>query len=181
MASSGPHRGSGVELRAFFHGRALNAVDAKGRVSLPADMREVVGARAREIARTSGEHVSDRHVYLAAHPDLPCLRGFDMGFLPELFAKARRAVSELPAAEQEQALEMAQLDLFAELEKAAFDDPGRLVIPPQARRLGGIGSQALFLGAGETFQVWDPQTYLDCSAIADRAKQAVRMLVEARG
>lgn len=170
-----------MELSAFFHGRFVNAVDAKGRVSLPADMRETIAARARRIAQSTGEHVSDRHLYVALHPDLPCLRGFDTGFLPELFAKARRRVAELPAAEQEAALETIQADTFADLEKTAFDDPGRMVLPPHSRRLAGIDGQALFVGAGESFQVWAPARYLDCAAVTDRAKAAARELLDARG
>ena len=170
-----------VDVKAFFVGRALNAVDAKGRVSLPADMRDTIAARARHIAQTQGEHISDRHLYVGPHPTLPCLRGCDLGYLPAQFAKLQRAVSELPVAEQEAALEMAQVELFSGLEKTAFDDPGRMVLPPAARRMAGIEGQALFLAAGETFQIWNPETLLACDAVPERSKQAVRDLMAARG
>lgn len=169
-----------MELRAFFHGRFLNAVDAKGRVSLPADMRDVIAQRARRLAQTEGEYVSDKALYVAAHRDLPCLRGFDMGYLPTLFAQVEESVSHLTGAERVAAAEMEQASLFGDLEKTSFDDPGRMVLPPQSRRLAGIEGQALFIGAGQTFQIWSPQAFLDCAAVSDMDKARVRILMEAK-
>ncbi len=110
-------------------------------MSLPADMRDVIAQRARRLAQAEGEYVSDKALYVAAHRDLPCLRGFDMGYLPTLFAQVEESVSHLTGAERIAAAEMEQASLFGDLEKTSFDDPGRMVLPPQSRRLAGIEGQ----------------------------------------
>ena len=133
-------------------------MDAKGRVSLPADMRAVVGRRARAAI---GEPVSDRELYVAPHRDLPCLRAFDLGYEAVLFANAEETVRDLVGRERLAALEKLQSQIFGDLEKTSFDDPGRMVLPPQSRRIGGIGTMALFIGAGQIIQIWNPQTYVD--------------------
>ncbi len=54
--------------RDFFHGFAMNAVDAKNRLSIPAAYREVIQRRSQT-----------RTVVLAPHPrGLPCLVGYDV-------------------------------------------------------------------------------------------------------
>ena len=47
---------------------------------------------------------------------------------------------------------------FGATEEVPYDSSGRIVLPPMMRRKGGIEDLALFLGAGETFQIWNPQT-----------------------
>ena len=46
---------------------------------------------------------------------------------------------------------------FAATEETPYDTSGRIVLPPMMRRKGGIEELALFLGVGETFQIWNPQ------------------------
>ena len=46
---------------------------------------------------------------------------------------------------------------FAATEEVPYDSSGRIVLPPMMRRKGGIEDLALFLGTGETFQIWNPR------------------------
>ena len=46
---------------------------------------------------------------------------------------------------------------FAATEEVPYDSSGRIVLPPMMRRKGQIGDLALFLGTGETFQIWNPR------------------------
>ena len=97
-------------LEHLFQGSALNAVDAKGRVSVPAFLRTVVERRGD--ART---------ITLAKHEAFPCLSAYDPAYA------------------------------------------------------------ALFLGTGETFQVWNPQLLLDDPRIPDDLKDIARFRLEERG
>nr|WP_301183125.1 division/cell wall cluster transcriptional repressor MraZ [Sphingomonas quercus] len=103
-----------------------------------------------------------------------------MGYLPTLFAQTEEGVSHLTGAERLAASEAEQASLFADLEKTSFDDPGRMVLPPQSRRLAGIEGQALFIGAGQTFQIWKPETYIACEAIPAMDRERARLLVEGK-
>lgn len=44
------------------------------------------------------------------------------------------------------------------------DDTGRLVLPAKLRDKVGIGSEAYFKAAGDTFQIWSPDAYDDKNA-----------------
>ena len=39
------------------------------------------------------------------------------------------------------------------------DETGRLVLPATLRRKIDLDAEALFIGAGDTFQIWKPETY----------------------
>ena len=49
------------------------------------------------------------------------------------------------------------------------------------RRKGQLGELALFLGVGETFQVWNPDLFLGHADIPDDLKDIARFRLEERG
>ena len=49
------------------------------------------------------------------------------------------------------------------------------------RRKGGIKDLALFLGVGETFQIWNPETLLGDDRIPEDLKDVCRYRLEERG
>jgi MraZ protein len=49
------------------------------------------------------------------------------------------------------------------------------------RRKGGIDDLALFLGAGETFQIWNPKLFLAEATIPEDMKDIARFRLEERG
>ena len=53
---------------------------------------------------------------------------------------------------------------FAATEEVPYDSSGRILLPPMMRRKGEIGDLALFLGTGETFQIWNPKLLLKDAA-----------------
>ena len=70
---------------------------------------------------------------------------------------------------------------FAATEEVPYDSSGRILLPPMMRRKGQIGDLALFLGAGETFQIWNPQLLLDDPRIPEDLKDIARFRLEERG
>jgi MraZ protein len=160
-----------VALEHLFQGSALNAVDAKGRVSVPAFLRSVIERRGD--ART---------IVLAKHEAFPALSAYDPAYAALKHAKLERLL------EKEETSPDAQLDheqrnlmAFAATEEVPYDSSGRIVLPPMMRRKGGIEELALFLGAGETFQVWNPKLFLAEPRIPDDMKDIARFRLEERG
>jgi MraZ protein len=149
-----------VALEHLFQGSALNAVDAKGRVSIPAFLRGVIERRGD--ART---------IVLAKHEAFPCLSAYDPAYAALKHAKLERLL-EKEETSPDAALEYQQRNLMA------F---GRIVFPPMMRRKGEIGDLALFLGTGETFQVWNPQLLLKDPRIPEDLKDIARFRLEERG
>jgi MraZ protein len=70
---------------------------------------------------------------------------------------------------------------FAATEEVPYDSSGRILFPPMMRRKGQIGDLALFLGTGETFQIWNPELLLKDPRIPDDLKDIARFRLEERG
>jgi len=160
-----------VALEHLFQGSALNAVDAKGRVSVPAFLRSVIERRGD--ART---------IVLAKHEAFPCLSAYDPAYAALKHSKLER-LFEKQEGDPDAALDYQQRNLmaFAATEEVPYDSSGRIVLPPMMRRKGGIDDLALFLGAGETFQVWNPSLFLGEPTVPDDLKDIARFRLEERG
>ena len=126
-------RGVDVALEHLFQGSALNAVDAKGRVSIPAFLRGVVERRGD--ART---------IVLAKHEAFPCLSAYDPAYAALKHAKLERLLEKEETSPDAQ-LEYQQRNLmaFAATEETPYDSSGRILMPPMMRRKGQIGDLAL--------------------------------------
>ena len=160
-----------MALEHLFQGSALNAADAKGRVSVPSFLRSVIERRGD--ART---------IVLAKHDSFPALSAYDPAYAALMHAKLER-LFEKQEGDADAALEYQQRNLiaFGATEEVPYDTSGRIVLPPMMRRKGGIEDLALFLGAGETFQVWNPALLLSEPRIPDDMKDIVRFRLEERG
>ena len=161
----------GVALEHLFQGSALNAVDAKGRVSVPAFLRSVIERRGD--AKT---------IVLAKHESFPCLSAYDPAYAALKHSKLERLFEKEegnPAA----ALDYQQRNLmaFAATEEVPYDSSGRIVLPPMMRKKGQIENLALYLGTGETFQIWNPRLLLKDKNIPEDLKDIVRYRLEERG
>ena len=164
-------RGVDVALEHLFQGSALNAVDAKGRVSIPAFLRSVVERRGD--ART---------IVLAKHEAFACLSAYDPAYAALKHSKLERLL-EKEETNPDAQVEYQQRNLmaFAATEEVPYDSSGRILFPPMMRRKGQIGDLALFLGTGETFQIWNPQLLLDDPRIPEDLKDIARFRLEERG
>ena len=160
-----------MALDNLFQGSALNAVDGKGRVSIPSFLRGVIERRGD--ART---------ITLAKHEAFPCLSAYDPAYAALKHSKIERLLEkEETGAEAEIEYQQRNLMAFAATEEVPYDSSGRIVFPPMMRRKGQIGDLALFLGTGETFQIWNPQLLLDDPRIPDDLKDIARYRLEERG
>jgi MraZ protein len=160
-----------VALEHLFQGSALNAVDAKGRVSIPAFLRTVIERR--------GE---TKTIVLAKHEAFPCLSGYDPAYAALKHSKLERLLEkEETGVDAQLEYEQRNLMAFAATEEVPYDSSGRIVLPPMMRRKGQIEDLALFLGTGETFQIWNPGEFLTDPRIPDDMKDIARFRLEERG
>lgn len=49
--------------------------------------------------------------------------------------------------------------LFADARQLAFDVTGRIVIPTDLLKHAGITDRAVFVGRGNSFQIWNPDAF----------------------
>ena len=160
-----------MALEHLFQGSALNAVDAKGRVSVPAFLRSVIERRGD--ART---------IVLAKHDRFPALSAYDPAYAALMHAKLERLLEKQETdPEAELAYQRRTMMAFGASEEVPYDSSGRILLPPMMRRKGQIADLALFLGAGETFQIWNPQQFLANPDIPEDLKDIARFRLEERG
>jgi len=121
----------------LFLGTILNKVDGKGRVSVPADFRAAV--RGDEFAGVVLYHSFTQK----------CIEGCTMGRLE----KISDAMDNMDVF-GESAQNLNSL-IFSDARQLSFDVTGRILIPSDLLRDAGIGTDAMFVGKGKTFQIWN--------------------------
>jgi MraZ protein len=153
-----------VEFTDFFTGRWLNMVDAKGRVSLPAPLRKVIGSRTPEV----------KAAMLARHEFDQAIAGYDRAYLKRVHELLQRQVDrELDNMSGGRSRFAAAGNAFGSVEEAAIDGSGRIILPPGLRRRAAIGDSAIFVGVGETFEIWGLEV-----ALASRERPDIRDFAE---
>ena len=160
-----------MALEHLFQGSALNAVDAKGRVSVPAFLRQVIERRG-----------DARNIVLAKHDAFKALSAYDPAYAALKHAKLERLAEKTetdPASELDYARRT--MMAFGATEEVPYDSSGRILLPPMMRAKGGIEELALFIGVGETFQIWNPKLFLADPNIPDDMKDIARFRLDERG
>ncbi len=114
-------------------------MDAKGRVSLPADFRKVL------------ENIGSSHVVVLPqmqHPDAHVVLS-QTGY--------EKVVEQFEAMDlsHEDSEAMAQL-IQTDARQISFDEVGRMVLSKDLREQIGVGGEVRFVGRGSTFQLWEP-------------------------
>jgi MraZ protein len=143
----GTRDGEGVARR--FRGEGHHKVDSKGRVSIPASFRRVLEAADPnwpdngnpELVIVYGDH---RRKFLEC---------YTMEAIEEVDAK----IEQLPRGSMER--KMLERLFNGQSFPTNVDETGRLVLPAKLRAKIGLEGEAFFIAAGDTFQIWKPETY----------------------
>lgn len=152
--------------REQFHGYALNAVDAKNRLSVPADFRATVERRS-----------DNRMIVLAPHERAPCLVGYDTRYSLRL----QEQLEQRFAGDFSEARDSFARTAFGMSEVVGYDDNGRVLLPAMMKELGEIERLVLFLGAGDYFELWNPRLLLEQPGLDPRMARLVRAQIAAKG
>ncbi|CAA9586033.1 MAG: Cell division protein MraZ [uncultured Thermomicrobiales bacterium] len=138
----------------MFLGRFAHALDAKGRLAVPARFRE---ALAEGVVLTRG---IDR-----------CLSLYPMAAWRPLAEK----VSALPITDPD-ARNFRRM-VFAEATDLDLDGQGRILVPPELRRYAGLEREALVVGMDTAIEIWSPERWQAVEEVmeADGAEIAQRL------
>ena len=126
---------------ALFTGKAVNKVDRKGRVSVPARFRN-------ELAGQSFHGVA---VYPSLN-DSKSLTGCGEDVLRQ-WSDAYRGNDPFDTDSTSK-----RMTLFSTVVRLPFDADGRVLLPADLLAHTGITTHAEFVGMGHEFQIWEPAT-----------------------
>jgi MraZ protein len=124
----------------LFVGRHVNKLDKKGRVSVPKPFRSAFVSQ------------SFNGLYVYPLFKFNAFEACDEAFMERM----SDSLEDLPMFSDEQD------DLSVILESAhrlPFDREGRVALPKDVLKTAGITNQALFVGRGRRFQIWEPKAY----------------------
>lgn len=134
-----------------------NKIDAKGRVSVPAQFRGVL--------ERDGIRLDDTlAIYCYPSLDAPAL---DAGG-QRLATKIDELLAGLPDYSDER--DELSVALYGDVEFLRVDGDGRIVLSRELRAHAGITSKVTFVGLGEKFQIWEPEQF---AARRARAREKV--------
>ncbi|MEB2313286.1 MAG: division/cell wall cluster transcriptional repressor MraZ [Sorangiineae bacterium] len=120
----------------MFRGQFTHAIDAKGRVSLPARFREAVAP------------AGDARLIVTPAPFDPCLHVYPMRAWEDFEVK----ISELPRLDPN-IVRFRRLYVSAAVE-CEIDRAGRVLVPPQLRERAGLTRDVLWAGMGGNIELW---------------------------
>jgi transcriptional regulator MraZ len=116
-----------------------NKIDRKGRVSVPAQFRQILAAKGSDM------------VVLYPHQKYGAIQGSGMDWLMDYHAR----VDQMPEDEDRYALE----SLFAQVHQLGPDAEGRIILPENLIEIADIKESVLFAGKGDKFELWDPARF----------------------
>ena len=138
----------------------LLRLDAKGRISIPASFRAV-------LARDGFEGL-----YCYPSLDAPALDAGGNALLHEI----ESLIAGFPPYSDER--DELSIALYGVSETLKLDGEGRVILSDTLKRHAGITSEAVFVGLGHKFQIWEPERF---RAQLEEATEKVRALKRGLG
>ncbi len=133
---------------AVYAGSGVSGIDAKGRTTIPAELRDTV------------QFSSDANmVCLSRHASLPCLIGYGSAERQKLRADIEAQWQASIARGETFDREIAGVSASSIFE-TAFEASGRFVLQPMLRHFGKLTDRAFFFGTVTHFQLWNPDVFL---------------------
>lgn len=134
-----------------FRGESRNKIDAKGRVSVPADFRRVIELGdpdfpERNVATFTIVFGDRRQKNLKCYTEL-AIRELD------------GLIESMPVNSPDRPF----LEHYFQTKsvKVQLDPNGRMVLPAMLREKSGLVNLACFAGTGKTFEIWNPADYAE--------------------
>jgi len=137
----------------------LNKIDKKGRISVPAPFRGVIASVTKPGQDFLGIIAYSSFVN-------PCIEACGM----DRMRKLSESIDNLdPYSDSRDAFATAILGGSVQL---AFDSEGRITLPENLLKDSKITESAIFVGKGQAFEIWNPETFAEYAAKArDIAKK----------
>jgi MraZ protein len=157
----------------MFAGQGMSAIDAKGRVGIPACLRTIL--------ETNSPNSDSRTLVVARHPTHRCIIGHDRGWLSLLDQRIRDDEAREKAAGRPFDYYAASEEVFGQVEEVPFDSSGRFILPPFFKNKGELSDLAFFFGSGPFFLIWNPRILIENRESYPRAAEGAEFFMRERG
>lgn len=145
---------------ALFLSTYQNRIDKKGRISVPAPFRAVLGKEDFPGIIAYGSFVN------------PCIEACGMARIQ----RVSESIDALdPFSTERDAFATSILGGSVQL---AFDSEGRVMLPEELLATAKIKEEAAFVGKGETFEIWNPKSLADYAAQARELAKTKRATLQ---
>ena len=162
-----------MSSRGWYQGDGIGLVDDKGRVAIPAALRQTLSANApKDNGKNGGT------VVIGAHQQSRCLVAYDPGYLDILAGKLEHREAAHTGADGEFDYNIKRRAAVGEA--VPFDGSGRFIMPGFPRHYAKIADHAFFYGVLDYIEIWDPRTLL-ASDHADVVKEMAAFHMAQRG
>ena len=148
---------------ALFTGTFENKVDGKGRVSLPADYRDLL------------TDADQRSFYIFPSPNHDALEACDEAFMQRVADSIEEQADMF--SDEEDGLSY----IISSARRVQYDSTGRFVLPAEFAEHAGIDGKASFVGMNQRFQIWAPEKYAVREAEKRQRAKGVTLKLKKRG
>ncbi len=131
-------------------GRHTNKIDKKGRISVPKAFRD---ALSKPVLKERGPPDVFPGIYLYRSFKYPLIEGCGEMFIQRIID----SLDELKLFSDEQ--DDLAVTLLGNSYEITYDTEGRILLPAELRAYAGLGEEAVFVGRGTRFQIWEPEAY----------------------
>lgn len=136
----------------MFHGEYQHAIDPKGRLSIPAEFRAIVGV--------GGVPGADPVLMLVPNPVEACVDAYTL----ENWKKLEEKIVSMPSYDPKTI--MVKKMLFGKARSCTIDRLGRVLVPQEIRSGKGLQRDVTIVGLLEKFQIWSRQEYKQLMDVA---------------
>lgn len=139
----------------MFLGQYFHSLDQKGRLTIPAKYRELLG---REVIIT---------------------KGFDLNLLvmpAEVFESWANQINDQNYADPNARL--LRRYLFSNGEQVEVDRTGRILIPQYLRERANLNSEIVIIGVGNFFEIWSKENWEKHKLVLDEAETDVARFID---
>jgi len=138
------------EMMAALIGRHTNKIDKKGRISVPKMFRDALFIN---IAEGRSDFIPFSGIYLFRSFKYPAIEGCGEAFIQRVIG----SLDELELFSDEQ--DDLAITLLENSYQVTYDTEGRILLPLELSQYAGLNGEAVFVGRGTRFQVWQPEAY----------------------
>lgn len=148
----------------LFLNRFQNRIDKKGRISVPAQFRAALAAKVLA--------ADFQGIVAYQSPFNPCIEACGMSRIIKLnewietfdpYSQERDALATI---------------LFGESVQLSFDGEGRVMLPEQLIEVANLKEQAVFVGKGEVFEIWEPEAFANYAKNSRALVQEKRLMMK---